>query len=45
MPGWPGVMGANVGRDGPGLGPSFWGKRRDTEGSAFCFQGVGDIGL
>jgi len=42
MPGWPSVMGANVGRDGPGLGPSFWGKRRDVESSAFAFQGTGD---
>ena len=41
MPGWPSLMGANVGRDGPGLGPSFWGKRRDVESSAFAFQGVG----
>lgn len=42
MPGWPSVTGANVGRDGPGLGPSFWGKRRDVESSAFVFQGTGD---
>ena len=42
MPGWPSVLGADVGRDGPGLGPSFWGKRRDVESSAFVFQGVGD---
>ena len=41
LPGWPGQMGVSVGRDGPGLGPSFWGKRRDVESSAFRFEGAG----
>jgi hypothetical protein len=37
---WVKEIGFNVGRDGPGLGPFFWGKRRVMSESAFVFSGI-----
>jgi PcRGLX-like protein central beta sandwich domain/Carbohydrate family 9 binding domain-like/PcRGLX-like N-terminal RIFT barrel domain len=40
---WVKEIGFNVGRDGPVLGPSFWGTRRDVAGSAFVFSGIDKV--